>query len=312
MLVFWIVFNVFVAAALILDLAVLRKDTRPVSMRGALITTGIWVLLAALFAATLYFWHGPQAALEFSTGYVVEEALSIDNLFVFLFFFSYFKIKTEFQRKVLFWGIFGALVMRGLFIFLGVTLINKFHWVAYVFGVFVIYTGAMLLKKEDEEKEPEKRWLMRQIRRFLPVSEHFHGGKFFVRESGQARGRLMITSLFVVLIMLEVTDVLFATDSVPAVLAITRDPFIVYTSNVFAILGLRSLYFALAGMMTLFHYLNYGLSAILIFIGIKMVVADFFPISTLVSLGTIALILGIAIGASMVFPQEPKAAATQS
>ncbi len=311
MLVFWIVFNVFVAAALILDLAVLRKDTRPVSTRGALIITGIWVLLAAAFAAMLFFWRGPQAALEFSTGYVVEEALSIDNLFVFLFFFSYFKVKAEFQRKVLFWGIFGALVMRGLFILLGVTLINRFHWITYVFGVFLVYTGAMLLKKEDKEEEPEKRWMMRQIRRFLPISDQFDGGKFFVRQAGQERGRLMITPLFVVLIMLEATDVLFATDSVPAVLAITRDPFIVYTSNVFAILGLRSLYFALAGMMTLFHYLNYGLAAILIFIGIKMVVADFFPISTLVSLGTIALILGIAIGASMVFPQEPKAAVTQ-
>ena len=305
MLVFWIVFNVFVAAALVLDLAVLRNKARPVSMRGALITTGIWIFLAAAFGVLLYFWRGPQAALEFSTGYVVEEALSIDNLFVFLFFFSYFKVNAEYQRKVLFWGIFGALLMRGLFILLGVVLINRFHWITYVFGVFLVYTGAMLLRKEKNEVEPDKRWVMRQIRRFLPVSDKFNGGKFFVREEKGGRARRMITPLFVVLIMLEATDVLFATDSVPAVLAITRDPFIVYTSNVFAILGLRSLYFALAGMMSLFHYLDYGLSAILIFIGIKMVISDVFPISTAISLATIGSILGVAIGASMLFPEEP-------
>jgi tellurite resistance protein TerC len=287
---------------LVLDLGVFHRRNHVVKFREALLWSALWIALAAIFAVIVYFWHGRVPAVEFVTGYVIELSLSVDNLFVFLLIFRYFQVPTVHQHKVLFWGILGALVMRAIFILAGVGLIRQFHWIIYVFGALLVYSGIKLFRQENAEIHPEKNPLLRLFRRWIPVTKDYEGDKFFVRRPG-----LYATPLFIVLLVVETTDVLFAVDSIPASLAITLDAFIVYTSNVFAILGLRSMYFALAGMMELFHYLHYGLSLVLIFVGGKMLVSHYYQIPTEIALGTVAGILIISVVASMLYPRKAKA-----
>ena len=301
-LTFWILFNLFVLVMLVLDLGVFHRRNHVVKFREALLWSAMWIALAAVFAVIVYFWHGRGSALEFVTGYVIELSLSVDNLFVFLLIFRYFQVPTVHQHKVLFWGILGALVMRAVFILAGVGLIRQFHWIIYIFGALLVYSGIKLFRQENAEIHPEKNPLLRLFRRWIPVTKDYEGAKFFVRRPG-----LYATPLFIVLLVVETTDVLFAVDSIPAILAITLDAFIVYTSNVFAILGLRSMYFALAGMMELFHYLHYGLSLVLIFVGGKMLVSHYYQIPTEIALGIVAGILIISVVASMVHPKKAKA-----
>ena len=294
MLVFWILFNLFVVAMLVLDLGVLNRRSQRVSFRKALAWSGIWIALAAAFAIIELFWHGRTQSLQFVTGYVIELSLSVDNLFVFLVIFRYFKVPGEYQHKVLVWGILGALLMRGVFIAAGVTLIARFAWITYAFGALLIYSGIKLLRQGDEEIHPEKNPVLRLFRRMFPVTQQFVGAQFFTR-----RDVVCATPLFVVLLLVETSDIFFAVDSIPAVLAITTNAFIVYTSNVFAILGLRSMYFALSGMMGLFHYLHYGLSVVLIFIGLKMLGSHYVSIPTLWALVIVLLVLSVSVLASM-------------
>lgn len=284
---------------LVLDLAVFHRGARTVRVRSAMAWSAFWIALAGAFAVLVYFWHGKTPALEFVTGYLIEESLSVDNLFVFLLLFRYFKVPDQYQHKVLFWGIIGALVMRLAFIVLGVALIHRFEWITYIFGAFLVYTGIKLVRSEEIAVEPERNPVLRWVRKFLPVTPDYVDGKFFVRDAG-----LYATPLFLVLIVIETTDVIFAVDSIPAVLAITRDAFIVFTSNVFAILGLRSLYFALAGMLELFHFLHYGLAAILSFIGIKMLISHYYTIPTSIALGVVGVVLAISVAASAAFPKK--------
>ncbi len=284
---------------LALDLGVFHRPGHAVKFREAVVWSLVWIVLAAGFAVLVYFWHGRTQSLEFVTGYVIELSLSVDNLFIFLLIFRYFKVPAADQHKVLFWGIVGALVMRGIFILAGVTLMSRFHWIMYIFGAFLIYSGGKLLFEEGEGIEPEKNPVLRLFRRWIPVTEDYEADKFLVR-----RARLMATPLLVVLVVVETTDLIFATDSIPAVLAITLNGFIVYTSNVFAILGLRSMYFALAGMMEVFHYLHYGLSVVLMFIGAKMLVSDYYKIPTGTALAVVGGVLAISVVASLVFPQK--------
>ncbi len=304
-LLFWIAFNLFVVLMLVLDLAVFHRKPHAIKFREALGSSVMWVLLAAAFAVFVYHWRGRVTALEFVTGYLVEESLSVDNLFVFLLIFRYFRVPSSYQHKVLFWGILGALIMRGIFILAGVSLIRRFHWIIYVFGAFLVYTGIQLFRQQEQEIHPEQNPVLKMFRRWVPVTPDYVGGRFTVRTPG-----LFATPLLLVLIVVETTDVLFAADSIPAVLAITRDPFIVYTSNVFAILGLRSLYFALAGMMEAFHFLHYGLSVILIFIGVKMLLSSYYPIATEYALLVVGVVLAISIVASLLIaPKEKRAKA---
>jgi tellurite resistance protein TerC len=291
----WIGFAVFVLAMLALDLGVLHRRSREVDTKEALAWSAVWVTLALTFNAAVYFWWGGERALQFLTAYVMEFSLSVDNLFVFLMIFTYFRVPSEYQHKVLFWGILGALIMRAVFIAIGVTLVEAFHWVMYVFGAFLLITGIKMAFQHDKEVHPERNPLLKLFRRFIPISATYHGDRFFVREGGLR----MATPLFVVLLMVESTDLVFAVDSVPAVLAITTDPFIVYTSNVFAILGLRSLFFALAGLMKLFHYLHYGLAAVLVFVGLKMLLSDIFKIPIVVSLAVILGVLAASVAVSL-------------
>jgi len=300
---FWIGFNVFVIVMLALDLGVFNRRAHTVSFREALAWSGVWVGLATLFAVLVYFWHGRSESLEFATGYLIELSLSIDNLFVFLVIFRYFRVPSELQHRVLFWGILGALITRGIFILAGVSLIQRFHWLTYVFGALLVYSGVKLLRQADQEIDPEKNPLLKMFRRWIPVTDDYVGEKFWVRRPG-----LYATPLVVVLLIVETTDVVFAVDSIPAVLAITLNAFIVYTSNVFAILGLRSMYFAVAGMMDLFEYLHYGLSVVLILIGAKMLASHYITVPTVAALGTVAGVIAISVVASLVFPQKKKSA----
>jgi len=302
LIVFWILFNLFVVAMLALDLGVFHRRAHEVRFREALAWSSMWIALAATFAAIIYFWHGRVPALEFVTGYTIELSLSVDNLFVFLLIFRYFRVPGEDQHKVLFWGIIGALIMRAVFILLGVSLIRRFHWIIYVFGALLVYSGIRLFSEAGSEVHPEKNPVLRLFRRWVPVTPDYHAGKFFVRQPA-----LFATPLLVVLLVVETTDLLFAVDSIPAVLAITLNAFIVYTSNVFAILGLRSMYFALAGMMEIFHYLHYGLSVVLIFVGIKMLVSHYYQIPTVVALGVVAGVLLLSVLVSVMHPKRAKA-----
>ena len=292
----WLAFNIFVLAMLALDLGVFHRKAHVVQIKEALGWTAIWITLALLFNLGIYFWRGPEPALEFLTGYLIEKALSVDNIFVFLLIFSYFDVPLVYQHKVLFWGILGALIMRALFIVVGITLIEKVHWVIYIFGGFLILTGIKIALQKEKEIRPERNPVLRIFRRFMPVSDRYENGKFFLKKEG----RYLATPLSIVLLVVETTDIVFAVDSIPAILAITLDPFIVYTSNVFAILGLRALYFALAGLMRLFQYLHYGLSAILVFVGVKMLVASVWKIPIGIALGVVAGILLISVGASVI------------
>ena len=287
---------------LVLDLGVFHRRAHTVKFREALIWSVAWIALAAIFAVVIFFWHGRTPALEFITGYVIELSLSVDNLFVFLLIFRFFQVPAIHQHKVLFWGILGALIMRAIFIAAGVSLIQRFHWIVYVFGAFLVYSGIKLFFQNEAEIHPEKNPVLRLFRRWVPVTKDYVGNKFFVRNPA-----LYATPLFVVLLVVETTDLLFAVDSIPAILAITRDAFIVYTSNVFAILGLRSMYFALAGMMEMFRYLHYGLSLVLVFVGAKMLLSHYLEIPTPVALAAVAGVLGISVIASMVNPKKKSA-----
>ncbi len=308
MLVFWILFNLFVLAMLALDLGVLSRRSHRAGFREALAWSGVWIALAAAFAVLELFWHGRTQALQFVTGYVIELSLSVDNLFVFLVIFRYFKVPDQYQHKVLFWGILGALLMRGVFIVAGVGLIRRFSWITYAFGALLVYSGLKLLRQGETEIHPEKNPVLRLFRRAFPVTKEYVGGQFFTRRFVAQRNGLYATPLLVVLLVVETSDILFAVDSIPAVLAITLNAFIVYTSNVFAILGLRSMYFALAGMMDLFHYLHYGLSVVLIFIGLKMLGSHYVNIPTGWALTIVLFVLGASILASLLNPQKKPAA----
>ncbi|MFY9647019.1 MAG: TerC family protein [Terriglobales bacterium] len=299
MLAFWILFNLFVLVMLTLDLGVLNRRAHPIGFREALGWSALWIALAAAFAVLEFFWHGRVEALQFVTGYVIELSLSVDNLFLFLLIFRYFKVADEYQHKVLFWGVLGALAMRGIFILMGVGLIRRFSWITYGFGALLVYSGIKLLRRGQMEINPEKNGVLRLFRRVLPVTKEYAGGRFFTRRDG-----LYATPLLIVLLVVETTDLLFAVDSIPAVLAITLNAFVVYTSNVFAILGLRSMYFALAGMMDRFHYLHYGLSTVLILIGIKMLAVHYVEIPTEWALTTVLLILATSILVSLLRPQK--------
>ncbi|HLD69715.1 MAG TPA: TerC family protein [Candidatus Omnitrophota bacterium] len=291
---FWSVFSVLILGMMALDLGVHRKASE-VKVKEALLWSALWIVLALLFNLGIYFVYGPQKAINFLTGYIIERALSIDNIFVFLLIFSYFRIPLLYQHKVLFWGILGAFVIRAVFIVVGVSLVERFHWILYCFGVFLIVTGIKLAFEKDKEIHPEHNPVLKIFKRFMPVTHEFHDGKFFVKEHNIR----LATPLFIALLVVETTDIIFAVDSIPAVLAITTDPFIVYTSNIFAILGLRALYFALAGIMGMFYYLHYGLAFILSFIGAKMLLADIYKIPTLAVLSIIASVLTLSVAASL-------------
>lgn len=292
---YWILFNVFVLIMLALDLGVFHRHAHEVKMKEALTTSAVWIAMAMLFNVAIYFWMGEKKALEFLTGYIIEKSLSVDNIFVFIMVFSYFNVPSLHQHKILFWGIIGALIMRAIFIFAGVALITKFHWMIYVFGLFLIVTGIKMAFQKDKKIEPEKNPVIRLFRKLFPVTDSYDGSKFLTK----INGKNFATPMMIVLIVIETTDLIFAVDSIPAILAITDDPFIVYTSNVFAILGLRALYFALAGIMQLFHYLAYGLSAVLVFVGAKMMLVDVYKIPIQISLLVIVLILTISVVASV-------------
>jgi len=286
-IIFWILFNAFVLLMLALDLGVFNRKAHEISVKEALIWTFIWVFLALIFNAIIFYWRGRQQALEFFTGYLVEKALSIDNIFVFIMIFTYFQIPSKYQHKVLFWGILGALIMRVIFIFAGVALIEKFHFTIYVFGALLIYTGYKMFYHNSAKIEPDKNPLIKFFKKFMPVTPDLQEDNFFVKLDGKRYA----TPLFLVLILIETTDLIFAVDSIPAILAITQDQFIVYTSNVFAILGLRSLYFALAGVVHRFWLLSYGLAVVLVFVGIKMLLIDLYKIPIELSLIFIAAII---------------------
>jgi len=291
----WIGFSTFVLAMLALDLGIFHRTSREVSLKEALSWTAVWIGLALAFNAGIYYWQGGEKGLQFFTGYLVELSLSVDNLFVFLLVFGYFKVPAQYRHKALFWGIIGALVMRAVFIAAGITLIAKFHWVTYVFGGLLVVSGIKMALQKDKEIHPERNPVLRVFRRFIDVAPEYEGGQFFVKQNE----KLLASPLFVVLLILESTDLVFAVDSVPAVLAITPDPFIVFTSNVFAILGLRSMFFALEGVMKRFHYLHYGLSAVLVLVGMKMLLAGVYKMPTWISLLLIVSILFVSIISSL-------------
>jgi len=298
----WLAFNLFVLLMIVLDLKVIHREERAVGMKEALFWSGFWIVLSLCFNAGVYHFLGGEKGLQFLTGYVVEKAMSVDNIFVFILLFGYFKVEPKLQHRVLFWGIMGALVFRAVFILVGVSLINKFHWIIYVFGALLIWSAWQLLQNDEKQVDPEKNFVLRVLKPRMRVVDEFAGKKFFVLRDGKR----WATPLFIVLLAIETSDILFAVDSIPAVLAISRDPFIVYTSNVFAILGLRALYFALAGVMELFHCLHYGLAAILGFVGMKMLISGVYEISVVWSLGVIAAVLAVSVVASFIIPPPNK------
>ena len=296
----WTSFNLLVLILLGLDLGIFHRKDHKISMKESLIWSVIWVIVALLFNVFVYFWKGGTTALEFFTGYFIERSLSIDNLFVFLMIFTYFKVSERYQYRVLFWGILGALIFRGLFIATGTFLVAKFSWILYIFGAFLIYAGLKMAFAGEKEIEPEKNPVLRFVRKIVPVTKDYHEGHFFILKDGAK----FATPLFIVLVVVETTDIVFALDSIPAIFAITLDPFIVYSSNVFAILGLRALYFALAALMHMFYYLKYGLGAILSFVGLKMLVAKFVHIPIWLALTVISAMLVISVIASLIWPQK--------
>lgn len=297
---FWAGFLGLVFCMLLLDLVVFNRKAHEIKMKEALLLSLFWILLAVGFNIFVWIWQGPQRAMEFLTAYLIEESLSIDNLFVFIMIFTYFQVKPEYQHKILFWGIIGAMVMRAIFIFTGMALIEKFHWIIYIFGGFLVITGIRMLFDSGKQIEPDKNPVIRLARRIIPVTSELHGSRFFVK----INKKTFATSLFITLIMIEVTDLVFAIDSIPAVLAISNEPFIVYTSNVFAILGLRSLYFALASILKYFRFLKYGLAAILTFVGVKMIISGFYKIPIGYALGTVFGILLLSVLLSLMIPDH--------
>ena len=302
----WMAFNLFVLAMLAVDLLVFHKEAHEVSLKEAAGWSVLWIVLALVFGGGVYVRMGADAGLQYVTGYLIEKALSVDNIFVFVLIFSYFRVPARYQHRVLFWGILGALVMRGAMIAAGAYLIHQFHWIIYVFGGFLVFTGVRMATQTEHDFEPESNPVIRLVKAFFPVTHVYHGQKFFVREEVEGRMRAVATPLFVVLVLVETTDLIFAVDSIPAIFAITQDPFIVYTSNIFAILGLRALYFLLAGVIHKFHYLKLGLAVVLILVGIKMLIADFYKVPVGVSLAAIAVVLGISVAASLLWPESAK------
>jgi tellurite resistance protein TerC len=297
----WGGFLALVVALLALDLGVFHRKAHAVEFREALGWSIFWVCLSLIFNLWIYFRFGQQPALEFLTGYLIEKALSVDNIFVFLVILSYFAVDRTYQHRVLFWGILGALVLRGVFIALGATLLAHFHWVIFVFGIFLVITGIRILVHRETEVHPERNPVAKFFRRLVPLTSDYHGKRFFVR----TEGRLWATPLFLVLVVVEATDVVFAIDSIPAIFAVTRDPFIVFTSNIFAILGLRAMYFLLAGIMHKFHYLKIGLGLVLVFVGVKMLISDLYEIPIGISLGVVAGVLTMSMLLSLLRPAEP-------
>jgi tellurite resistance protein TerC len=291
----WVGFNVFVLAMLALDLGVFHRQAHVVGLREAAAWSAVWVALALVFNAGLWILAGSTVGLEFLTGYLIEKSLSVDNIFVFVMLFTYFAVPGQYQHRVLFWGILGALVMRGGFIAAGAYLLQQFHWVMYLFGGVLVLTGIKMAMRGDHPIDPERNPVTRLARRVLPLTTRYHGQRFWVRE----RGRWVATPLFLVLLLVEFTDLVFAIDSIPAIFAVTQEPFIVYTSNVFAILGLRSLYFLLAGVVHRFVYLKYGLALVLVFVGVKMLLVDLYKVPVAASLGIIMTVLGVSIVASL-------------
>ena len=301
----WIGFNLFVLALLAIDLGVFHQKAHRVSIKEATIWSIVWITLSLLFNLAIYFfwdrfvpasdYSNGEAALAFLTGYLLEKSLSVDNIFIFVVIFTFFAVPAAYQHRVLFWGILGALIMRGTLIVIGSALLKEFHWIIYVFGAFLIFTGIRMAIQRNEEVHPEQNPVVKLLRRVMPVTENYEGEQFFVRRMG----RVMATPLFLVLLIVESTDLIFAVDSIPAIFAVTDNPFIVYTSNVFAILGLRSLYFLLAGVVDKFHYLKVGLSAVLVFVGLKMLLTDIYKIPITLSLSVIATILTVSIVASL-------------
>jgi tellurite resistance protein TerC len=298
---FWIGFHLFVFTMLALDLGIFHKKTHVVPVKEAILWSSIWIILALLFDIFIFFEFGKTKALEFITGYVIEYSLSVDNIFIFILIFSYFAVNSQYQHKILFWGILGALIMRGIFIFAGVALIHRFEWIVVIFGGFLLFTGIKMLFQKDTEVNPDKNPVIKFFRRFLPVTQSLHGDKILIVENR----KLFATPLFLVLVIIESSDLIFAVDSIPAILAISKSTFIVYTSNIFAILGLRSLYFAVSGMMNYFRYLKVGLSFVLIFVGLKMLSSfAHFEISIGLSLGVIISILLVSILASVIIKKD--------
>jgi len=295
----WAGFSLFILTMLSLDLGLFNRKAHTIKYREAWIWSGVWVTLAGIFAALVFHYRGRSSGIDFVTGYLIELSLSVDNLFVFLLIFSYFKVPAKFQHRVLFWGVMGALFMRLTMIFIGAALIQRFHWIIYIFGAFLVYTGLKMFKQEEVEIHPEQNPVVRLVTRFLPITRHYDEEKFFTTINGKRTGTLLL----LVLVVVEITDLVFAVDSIPAIFVITRDTFIVYTSNVFAILGLRSMYFLLAGVVDKFRYLRFGLAIVLSFIGIKMLITAFgVHIPTWFSLALVALVLAGSIGASLLFP----------
>ena len=304
----WVVFNIFVLGMLALDLGVFNRKAHAISLKEATAWTVAWVALSLVFNYGIYHFLGAQAGLEFLTGYLIEKALSVDNIFVFILIFSYFRVPAKYQHRILFWGIFGALLMRGAMIWAGAVLIDRFDWIIYVFGGFLVFTGIRMAMQDEHAIEPEANPVLRLVRRWVPVSPGYDGQRFFTRQLLGGRTRRVATPLFVVLILVETTDLIFAVDSIPAIFAVTTDPFLVYTSNVFAILGLRSMYFMLGGIIERFHYLKLGLSVILVFVGLKMLVTYFdYHIPINLSLMVVAGVLTASVIASLLFPKEAAA-----
>ena len=296
----WIGFTVLVVVLLALDLGVFQRKEHDMGQREALLWTGFWIALAVAFNVWMFFAFGRQHGLEFLTGYVIEYSLSIDNLFVFLLIFRYFAVPKASQHRALFWGILGALVMRAAFIVAGTFLIQTFHWIIYIFGAFLVFSGIRMLRGEEIEVHPESNPVVRMFQKLVPVSGQYSGSRFFVKRDAKT----LATPLLLVLVVIDVMDLVFAVDSIPAVFAVTRDPFIVYTSNIFAVLGLRALYFVLAAAMTKFRYLSFGLGAVLSFVGIKMLASEFYDIPIFASLATVGVLLGLAVLASVLWPGE--------
>ncbi len=296
----WVAFTVFVLGLLALDLGVFHREAHELGVREALAWTVVWISLALLFNLGVYFWYGSERALEFLTGYVIEKALSVDNVFVFLVIFSAFSVPPKLQHRALFWGVIGALVTRGIFIVLGAALLNRFHWMAYLFGAFLVFTGIRLLVQRGGEIHPERNPLFRLFRRFIPTVSDYRGSHLIVVEAGKRYA----TPLLLVVVAIEATDIVFAIDSIPAIFAVTKDPFIVYTSNIFAMLGLRALYFALAGVVGKFQYLKVGLSLLLVFVGAKMLIAGIYAVPIPLSLGVIAATIAGSIVVSLIWPAK--------
>jgi tellurite resistance protein TerC len=294
----WIAFGILIPVLLFLDLAVFHRRPHVIKVKEALLWSALWISIALLFGLAIVLVIGRVKALEYITGYLVEESLSIDNLFVFLLIFSYFCVPAEYQHRILFWGILGAVFMRAIFIVAGLTLLEKLHWVIYIFGAFLVYTGIRMSLKREREMKPEKNPVLKLFRRFVPITKRYHAGCFLLKK----RGKRLATPLLLVLVVIETTDIVFAVDSIPAILAITRDPFIVYTSNIFAVMGLRAIFFALSGVIQRLYYLNYGLAAILIFLGLKMVGSEVIEISVGISLAVVGGILIISAVASLLWP----------